>query len=126
MHTHTHTGHEHSDFYDDVRATIVVYDIANESTFQDLDFWFGLVEYNMPKKIEKDMPLILVGNKRDLPDVNPAQRTVPQSRAQNVADQHKCHHFMETSAKTGDGVDEVFANVAIGIMDQIQKHHKKT
>ena len=50
----------------------------------------------------------MIGNKGDLAD----QREVTKERAVEMAKANKIHRVFETSAKTGDNVEEVFATVA--------------
>jgi GTPase SAR1 family protein len=53
-------------------------------------------------------PVVLVGNKSDLPDVK-----VPTADGQAVADELNCQSFFETSAKTKENLSASFERIAI-------------
>jgi GTPase SAR1 family protein len=63
----------------------------------------------------KDITLILVGNKNDLEE----QRVISAEEAQSFADQNNLL-FIETSAKTGSNVDAAYINTAKAIMSKIE------
>lgn len=49
-------------FYRGSAAALVVFDITNQKTFESLDTWLGEID----KYADKDIVLMLVGNKSDL------------------------------------------------------------
>lgn len=59
------------------------------------------------KVSSEDVITVLVGNKMDL-----VKREVSIEEAQDCAATHQFHAFMETSAKTGEGVEDLFEKVA--------------
>ena len=63
----------------------------------------------------KDITLILVGNKSDLSE----QRAVTTEEAQAFADQNNLL-FIETSAKSGENVDAAYINTAKSILSKIE------
>jgi GTPase SAR1 family protein len=58
------------------------------------------------KAINKDIPLMLVANKTDLPD-----RVVEPAEARRFADERNMP-YLESSAKTGEGIVDIFAQLA--------------
>ncbi|XP_065901964.1 GTPase KRas-like [Dysidea avara] len=78
---------------------LIVYAIDNSKSFDDVEAFRGQIRR---VKDADDIPMILVGNKVDLP-----RREVDTKYAQGYA---KGHHmpFIETSAKTRLGVDDAF------------------
>jgi len=60
----------------------------------------------LEKAIGKTIPLVLVANKTDLPD-----RVVEPSEGREFADARNMP-YLETSAKTGEGIVDVFAELA--------------
>jgi small GTP-binding protein len=91
-------------YYRGAKGALLVYDINNPVSFQNLDKWVAELEENVGRKI----PTLLVGNKLDL------DRKVPQDDAITYAKKHN-FLFIETSAKTGEGVESAFKKLAIEI-----------
>jgi small GTP-binding protein len=83
-------------------AVILVYAINNINSFKALDNW--LYKLNESTDISKK-PIIIIGNKAD--DVN---RQVTTEEGRNYAES-KGYHFYETSAKTGQNVQEAFNDI---------------
>jgi GTPase SAR1 family protein len=88
-----------------------VYDITNKDSFNSLSRWMSEARTHG----NKDITLILVGNKSDLED----QRVVTVEEAQSFADQNGLL-FIETSAKTGNNVDAAYVNTAKSILSKIE------
>lgn len=62
--------------------------------------WLNEVKENA----NSDVVLVLVGAKKDLED----RRMISYDSAKKFMIENKCALFFETSAKTGENVDEVF------------------
>jgi small GTP-binding protein len=98
---------------------ILVYSITSLSSFEKLHAikrHIGLV------KDEENVPIVLVGNKKDLEH----QRQVPTSEGQRLASLWNTQLF-ETSAKTRDNIDPVFEQIVRLIRAQnpaLTKPHK--
>lgn len=92
-------------------AALLVYDITNKDSFNSLSRWMSEARTHG----NKDITLILVGNKSDLED----QRVVTVEEAQSFADQNGLL-FIETSAKTGNNVDAAYVNTAKSILSKIE------
>ncbi|CAD8186506.1 unnamed protein product [Paramecium octaurelia] len=88
-------------YYRDANIAIIVYDITQSETFQSVSIWLKELE----EKIQKDgMALALVGNKCDCLE---SERKVSKAMAVDFAKQNGML-FYETSAKTGEGVKNLF------------------
>lgn len=80
----------------DTLAVVMVYDVTSPVSF------FGLYRWKQEvQRIRSNMPLVVVGNKNDLPSI------VPMSEAQGWAT-FEGIRFMSVSAATGEGVAEIF------------------
>eukprot|EP01121_Diplochlamys_sp_Union-15-3_P020821 TRINITY_DN8241_c0_g1_i1.p1 TRINITY_DN8241_c0_g1~~TRINITY_DN8241_c0_g1_i1.p1 ORF type:complete len:143 (+),score=25.15 TRINITY_DN8241_c0_g1_i1:96-524(+) len=90
-----------SSFYGHSEGIIVVYDIMNKESFEQLDSWFKEVK----RYAEENIVQILVGNKTDL--LSSQDRAVTKEEAQKLAEEHHIPYF-ETSAKTSEGLNEMF------------------
>uniref|UniRef100_A0A6B2LM08 Uncharacterized protein n=1 Tax=Arcella intermedia TaxID=1963864 RepID=A0A6B2LM08_9EUKA len=95
-----------SSYYRNAHGAIVVYDITNKTSFQNVLQWMHAVDENGPKIIQK----VLVGNKTDLDNL----RQVETEEALIFADKWKLE-LIETSAKLPTNVDELFQQMARSI-----------
>ena len=101
-------------YYRDAQVAILTYDITNESSFASIDFWIQELKY----KVENEnMILCLVGNKCD---VSPEERKITNFKGKNFAQENNMI-FYETSAKTGDGVKDLFVSIANKVYEQMKK-----
>ena len=101
-------------YYRDAQVAIITYDITNESTFSSIDFWIQELKY----KVENDnMILCLVGNKCD---VSSNERKIPTSKGKSFAQENNMI-FYETSAKSGEGVKDLFVTIANKVYEQQKK-----
>ncbi len=91
-------------YYRDAKGAIMVYDINNPISFQNLDKWIKELE----QSVGLNIPVLLVGNKLDL------ERKVPRQDGLQFAMEHN-FMFIECSAKTGEKVDEAFYKLALEI-----------
>jgi len=97
-------------YYKNAHGCLLCYDVTNPQSFENLDKWLAELDENVGKKI----PVLLVGNKIDL------ERKVPREKAIEYANKHG-FLFVETSAKTGEGVEEAFKKLAIEMFKREEK-----
>ena len=99
-------------YYRGSSGGILVYDVTRRRTFIVLQEWLE----ELHKALGKDIPLILVANKTDLPD-----RVVEPSEGREFADSHNMP-YVESSAKTGEGIIDIFDQLArVLVADREQK-----
>lgn len=91
-------------YFQNAQAAIIVYDITNSSSFNDVEVWLR----ELREKGPQDIIIALAGNKRDLAD----KRSVKTEDAQRFASKNQLHIFKETSALDGTNITEIFADVA--------------
>uniref|UniRef100_A0A7S4ISA4 Uncharacterized protein n=1 Tax=Vannella robusta TaxID=1487602 RepID=A0A7S4ISA4_9EUKA len=91
-----------SSFYKGAKIVAFVYDMTKKETFDNLQHWLTEVDRCAAETAEK----ILIANKSDLA----GQRTVSTEDGKEFADEIGIPYF-ETSAKTGDNVNETFEAV---------------
>ena len=95
-------------YYKGAKGALLVYDISRKSTFENIDNWLLDLKTNG----DKDILIILIGNKSDLID----KREVSKEEAELKAEQFNIA-FLETSAKSGENIDKAFTE----IVEQIYK-----
>ncbi len=95
-------------YYRGSSGGILVYDVTRRRTFIVLEEWLRELE----KAIGKQIPLVLVANKTDLPD-----RVIEPSEGRKFADEHGMP-YLESSAKTGEGIVDIFEELAKTLVDK--------
>uniref|UniRef100_T1JME3 Ras-related protein Rab-39B n=1 Tax=Strigamia maritima TaxID=126957 RepID=T1JME3_STRMM len=99
-------------YYRNSVGAMLVYDITNRSSFEHMPEWL----YEAKRHIEPHKAVFqLVGCKSDMD----SDRQVAEEEAQQLADFYNIS-FMETSAKTGLNVEDVFTQIAQRIYRKIQ------
>ncbi len=96
-------------YYRGANGAIVVYDITNQKSFENIPFWID----ELHKEVKEDIPLVLIGNKRDLEDM----RTVPTEKGNEYATEHNML-FWELSAKVDnkETVEKVFHDLTFKML----------
>jgi len=95
-------------------CAIVVYDITNRKSFNDIKEWLEECKKN---GTDTEM-LVLVGNKSDLND----QRNVQTNEGEEYAEKNGMK-FFETSALNGSNIKELFEETGQEILDNINKDY---
>merc|ERR1719382_436909 len=101
-------------YYRGAAAAVGVYDITSKESFEAAKSW--VVELS-----NTDTLIALAGNKADLE----ANRAIDQATAKAYADQMKIL-YMETSAKSGQNVNEIFHEVAVRLPKQSRDTEDRT
>ncbi|MFX0006444.1 MAG: Rab family GTPase [Promethearchaeota archaeon] len=99
-------------YFQGCQGALLVYDVTRYSTFDSINSkWLR----DFKKFVKKEGAYILIGNKSDLAD----QRTVTKERGKEIANKIKASHFIETSAKMGENIEEAFSL----LVNQILNNH---
>lgn len=102
-------------YYRGSLGALLIFDLTNSASFEHLPGWIEEVRAN----VKTEIPLLLVGNKSDLVD----QRAVSLDEINTFTRDFNLY-YMETSAKTGEGVGDCFYILAClmigsGVPDQL-------
>ena len=89
-------------YYRGSAAAIIVFDITNLQSFENLDEWVK----SLYSVCDKSTKIIFVGNKKDLLE----ERQVLFEQASVYASEHESS-YIETSAKNGEGVSLLFTEL---------------
>ena len=99
-------------YYKGAKGSLLVYDITNKKSFENLDKWISDLKTNGDDKLS----IILLGNKSDLED----KRVISIEEGKNKAEFYK-FAFMETSALNGSNIEKAFNEL---IMDVYKNNHE--
>lgn len=91
---------------------MLVYDITNEQSFIDVDYWIEQIKLAS----NDDIVIFLLGNKLDLNN-----RVIPQEKGKNKADKFKLNRYVEVSAKTKQNLMETFKEFYMEIYHRNKK-----
>ncbi|KAH8370637.1 hypothetical protein KR093_004378 [Drosophila rubida] len=99
-------------YYRGAMGIMLVYDITQEKSFENIKNWIRNIEENAAADVEK----MLLGNKCELND----KRQVSKERGEQLAIEYGIK-FMETSAKASINVEEAFLTLASDIKAKTEK-----
>jgi len=118
--------------YPQTDVFLICFSLANVNSFERVQSkWYPEVRHHCP-----DVPLIIVGTKKDLRDAvdGPVQSVdsaqgiprIYKEMAKPIVDAfYNVYKYAECSAKTGDGVRNVFEEAIRAVLNRAQKEVKK-
>ena len=95
-------------YYRGTNGFIIVYDVTDENSCNNVSSWLKEVKTNKGD----DAVTAVVGTKSDLRAPQSDKRLPGTEQLQHQLRDEGVHAFLEASAKTGEGVDDVFRTVA--------------
>ena len=84
-------------YYKGANGIILIYDVTNINTYENIKKWLNEIKEEISDKVS----IILIGNKID----NENQRKITKEQGEKLANEVNIP-FFETSAKTGEGINE--------------------
>jgi len=102
----------------DSSVAMIVYDITNQNSFKSISKWVEDVR----EERGNDVVIMLVGNKSDLQDQRQITTTQGEEKSKELSVM-----FMETSAKSGENIKQLFRTVATNLpgMDEQNQRTKE-
>lgn len=95
-------------YFAGAHLAILVFDLTSRQSFDTLNEFYDILTQRAPE----DCVYVLVGNKLDLVQEDSLSRQVTESQAQEYADKIGVTYYIETSARTGKNVKELFEKAA--------------
>jgi len=102
-------------YYRGAAVAVIVYDVTNAQSYEGARAWVAELERNQGPDKKDKMIIALLGNKVDLGE---EKRAVDTATAEAFA-RERGLLFKETSAKSGQGIQEIFQEVATSL--ELQK-----
>ena len=84
-------------YYKGARGIILIYDITNIKSYENIKKWINEIK----EEISENVSIVLIGNKID----NEKERKISKEQGVKLANDYNVS-FFETSAKTGEGINE--------------------
>ena len=103
-------------FYDLTKGIMLVYDVTNKESFNNIRFWFKDMEKYYERHKEPHPPILLVGNKCDLVSERVVDFNAGASLAQELG-----IPFIETSSKDHLSVDATFALLSEPMIQELSQ-----
>ena len=88
---------------------VLCFDVTNIDSFMSLDAWINELNQKAPEHTK----LVIAGNKIDMRE----ERVIEKERAREYSENNGAVGYIEVSAKTGDGIEELFDFVANVYLD---------
>ena len=98
-------------YYRNAKAAIFVYDQTNIESADSISKWFN----NFKDVVKNQCYLMLVANKSDLNSKSVSNNYLKDFQELNKMD------FIETSAKTGEGINELISLLARGLLKNLKE-----
>ena len=103
-------------YFRNAEGVVLAYDVTNSESFENLKFWINSIKSNLGEK-NIFIPIIIIGNKIDMEGM----RDITKEDASKFAKENNYKYF-ETSAKTGQGVDEAIRDLVKQILENSDKN----
>ena len=97
-------------FFNNAEGIMIVFDVTNIETYNNLKNWIQSIETFMGNKME-EIPIIIIGNKIDC-----EEREVKTEDAESYCKGQNYPYF-ETSAKTGENIDKTIRFLVKKVID---------
>ena len=103
-------------YYKGCKAAILVFDITSETSFDKMRYWVDDLKNHLDKAPDVAV-VVVVGNKKDLE----SERVVSSDKAEKYVgelstDLGRTVIYRECSAKTGEGVRELFEDICRNVI----------
>ena len=102
-------------FFRDAHGILLIYDVSDKKSFNDLNIWLKEIKENSPKTSS----ILLVGNKIDL-----SNRVISNQEANDFAIKNKIQ-YVEVSCLEGRFIETPFQNLSNEIVNKIKNNEIK-
>jgi len=103
----------HRSFYDGANGALLVFDLSRDHTFSGMKNWLS----EMHSLIDNNIPTVILGNKSDL--LAEIGLVIDRDEVVKYAKNEECL-YIETSAKTGENVENAFRELTIRMAKNIR------
>jgi small GTP-binding protein len=97
-------------FYSGANAAFIVIDRTREGNLKSMEYWYD----DIKQAVSRSIPIVIVGNKSDLED----EIVISEEEIKGVTDKFGFHYIL-TSAKTGENVNDAFLYIAYRFLEMV-------
>ncbi len=97
-------------FYNGANAALIVVDRTRPDHLKSVEKWYNDIKSSIPKNI----PIVIVGNKSDLSD----ELVISKEEIRDISKKFGFHYIL-TSAKTGEHVNDAFLYIAYRVIESL-------
>jgi len=97
-------------FYGGANSAFIVIDRTREENLDSVEYWYE----DIKQSISANIPIVIVGNKSDLE----SKIVIAENEIKDVADKFGFHYIL-TSAKTGENVNDAFLYIAYRFLEMV-------
>ena len=111
-------------YYKGTDGVLLLYDITDRKSFENVEMWIDSLNESIDSNKDSKYVVILIGNKKDLINVENFSRQVSEEEGMALKERFKNSHnifFYESSALTGYNIDEIFIDLCTKVCNLIEK-----
>lgn len=102
-------------YYHNADIIILVFDLSSHHSFNDINYWVAEIK---TQTTIKDEQIFIVGNKKDIVEFSPLD--------EHVYKLYPHFKYFKISAKTSEGIRELFSEIGIKLNQLNQQHRNST
>ena len=91
-------------YYRGAVCAFILYDITNQESFNDLDYWLNDIKTHF---ISKYCIIVLIGNKAD----DEKNRVIPKNKGEDYAQLNNLRFYEVSSLNISSNIDDIFMNI---------------
>jgi len=111
-----------SNYYIGTHGAFIVFDVSRRASFENLTNWIS----ELKKNVSSAIPIVIIANKIDLRDSSSNPNFIHTEEGERIKNKILQEfefkvYYVETSAKSGEGVQEAFSTLINELIENYEK-----